>query len=373
MRHVNFHSYQTKLKSIGSNILARSKLPVCTLHNTGRNVVPDLSHAFQCCWNTCDQTFNSSQTYFNHVATHVNCKPHCRNMNGGIPCHWRGCKSVVYSVSKLADHVRRHTHEKLVGCPSCCGLFASRTKFSDHCKRQAPVELHGHQCPHCSKCYPSQKLLREHARGHMNHYKCPQCGKTCSSSSALRVHIWYRHLDSKPFKCSFCEHRSKTSYDMKRHLNTHCSSPLYHCEEKGCGLPFRTINGFRKHCDKCHLGNNQPLYCCHICDSLFQRTSKLTHHLHAEHGICRPSGHCRFRYKQDKDGFFRLLIVHPQGVQGTQTVEESKSGAIQPLCDSISTVSDDDTGVGGSRLLISAVELDSSGNTEASEKMETAE
>lgn len=65
--------------------------------------------------------------------------------------------------------------------------------------------------------------------------------------------------------------------------------------------------------------------------------------------------------------------MHPQGVQVTQMLEESKSGAIQPLCDSIPTVSDDDAEVGGSRLLISAVELDSSGNTEASEKMETAE
>lgn len=28
MRHVNYHSYHTKIKCIGSNILARTKLPV---------------------------------------------------------------------------------------------------------------------------------------------------------------------------------------------------------------------------------------------------------------------------------------------------------------------------------------------------------
>lgn len=33
VRHVNFHSYHTKIKSIGSNILARLKLPVSHCHS----------------------------------------------------------------------------------------------------------------------------------------------------------------------------------------------------------------------------------------------------------------------------------------------------------------------------------------------------
>jgi uncharacterized C2H2 Zn-finger protein len=47
---------------------------------------------------------------------------------------------VFRSMYKLADHVRSHTQEKLVGCPTCGGLFATKTKFFDHCKRQVPVE-----------------------------------------------------------------------------------------------------------------------------------------------------------------------------------------------------------------------------------------
>jgi hypothetical protein len=43
--------------------------------------------------------------------------------------------------------------------------------------------------------------------GAQRHLKCPFCGKTCSCPSNLSVHIRYRHLDSKPFKCSFCEYR----------------------------------------------------------------------------------------------------------------------------------------------------------------------
>jgi uncharacterized C2H2 Zn-finger protein len=54
--------------------------------------------------------------------------------------HVAGCKSVVRSVTKLADHVRSHTKEKVVGCPTCGGLFANKAKFSDHCKRQISME-----------------------------------------------------------------------------------------------------------------------------------------------------------------------------------------------------------------------------------------
>jgi hypothetical protein len=65
-------------------------LQVCVLHDTRKNVVPNLPHAFECCWQTCKQTFTNPQAYFNHVETHVYCNPRGRIVKGGIPCHWRG-------------------------------------------------------------------------------------------------------------------------------------------------------------------------------------------------------------------------------------------------------------------------------------------
>ncbi|XP_023723131.1 histone H4 transcription factor-like [Cryptotermes secundus] len=423
-RHVNFHSYHTKVKCIGSNILARSKLPVsdehsadmcfthllksscdlhlikameckvgrevaqlpelgdsrvmvmssmgpgtrndcvdedsssfsdrseesdlvfqvCTLHCAGKNVIPDLPHAFECCWQTCEQTFNNSQIYFNHVEAHVYCNPRGRVVEGGIPCHWSGCmsNSVYPSIWKLAEHVRTHTQEKLVGCPTCGGLFASRARFSYHCMHQVPSELRGYQ-------FRSKKAVN-------NHLKCPFCDKTCSCPSNLSVHIRYRHLDSKPFKCSSCEYRAKTHHDLKVHWNTHRSDPLYHCKEKGCDFSCRSAYGLRRHCDRghvgdscfityddmvqnvilplekvlCHAGCDQPQYCCHICDSLFQRGSLLTRHLRKRHSICRPSGQCRFRYKQNGDGLFRLLTTDTETMKVTQKVMVLE--VRQPFC-----------------------------------------
>jgi hypothetical protein len=65
-------------------------LQVCKLHSAGRNVVPALPHAFECCWHTCMKTFNSSQKYFNHVEEHVYANPRGRKVEGGIRCQWRG-------------------------------------------------------------------------------------------------------------------------------------------------------------------------------------------------------------------------------------------------------------------------------------------
>jgi hypothetical protein len=47
--------------------------------------------------------------------------------------------------------------------------------------------------------YRSKKVVQ-------NRLKCPFCDKTCTCPSNLSVHIRYRHLDSKPFKCSYCEY-----------------------------------------------------------------------------------------------------------------------------------------------------------------------
>jgi hypothetical protein len=66
------------------------------------------------------------------------------------------------------------------------------------------VSVQGYQCPHCPKYYASRRLLRDHMCHHANTYKCPFCVKTCPSPSGLIMHIRYKHLANKPFKCNVC-------------------------------------------------------------------------------------------------------------------------------------------------------------------------
>ena len=48
-----------------------------------------------------------------------------------------GCGLKLKNKYKMREHLRSHTQEKVVACPTCGGLFSSRTKFFDHLTRQA--------------------------------------------------------------------------------------------------------------------------------------------------------------------------------------------------------------------------------------------
>lgn len=121
-------------------------------------------------------------------------------------CRSPDCEATVKGRPKLREHLRSHTQEKVVACPSCGGMYANNTKFFDHIKRQSATEgeapgyrlwqahiitvstlfsfssLHliivtlsarvfvgvgqRFQCSHCSKRFATERLLRDHMRTH---------------------------------------------------------------------------------------------------------------------------------------------------------------------------------------------------------------
>ena len=100
MRHINYHSYHTKIKSIGTCIMKRSKLPNCTLDYAGRNLLPVLPAGLNCEWDDCDYESNNFQFFLDHVQCHVHTLPRGRRSfvvkeidNDGkekFVCEWRG-------------------------------------------------------------------------------------------------------------------------------------------------------------------------------------------------------------------------------------------------------------------------------------------
>ena len=155
VRHINFHAFHTKIKRLGENVLRRSGLAPCLFSEDQRNVIPDLGEPFRCLWRGCEeegQEWLEAQKYYWHVQWHAEelrgeCPPAKKRRKGDqdnvggkvkleIPCRWQGCNHVAGELSKLKNHLRSHSQERMYGCPVCGGLFANSTKFVDHCKRQ---------------------------------------------------------------------------------------------------------------------------------------------------------------------------------------------------------------------------------------------
>lgn len=95
------------------------------LDDNQRNLIPELKEPFLCSWQDCDDAKAESEIveatkYFRHVLNHA--EEYRGEKVRAIECLWlnvaaQPCSFKVSTVSKLKDHLRSHSQEKLVGCP----------------------------------------------------------------------------------------------------------------------------------------------------------------------------------------------------------------------------------------------------------------
>ncbi|NXN97989.1 HINFP factor, partial [Rhinopomastus cyanomelas] len=321
IRHVYFHCYHTKLKQWGLRALqSQSDVSHCQLDFQSRNIIPEIQENFLCLWEYCERSFDNPEWFYRHVEDHSFCSEYkaAGKENHVVLCGWKDCDCTFKGRCKLREHLRSHTQEKVVACPTCGGMFANNTKFFDHIRRQTALDQQRFQCSHCSKRFATERLLRDHMRNHVNHYKCPLCDMTCPLPSSLRNHIRFRHSEERPFKCDYCDYSCKNLIDLRKHLDTHSKEPAYRCEFEACSFTARSLCSIKLHYRKVHEGDSEPRYKCHVCDKCFTRGNNLTVHLRKKHQFKWPSGHPRFRYKEHEDGYMRLQLVRYESVELTE-------------------------------------------------------
>jgi uncharacterized C2H2 Zn-finger protein len=222
-------------------------------------------------------------------------------------CRWKDCSFEGRNRSKVLEHCRSHTGEKVVSCPKCGSLFASNSKFKDHLVRQQNFESSTFSCSICYRTYPTERLLREHVRRHINTLKCPYCDLTCNGPSRLQHHIRFRHNTITSHQCPVCQKGFKTPHCLGEHLESHGQKSMK-CSISGCKYAGKTLKALQHHLKKVHMPQ-QSQYCCHICGQCFPEGLQLSTHLKAIHGFSLPPGHSRFRYVTGCDGLKRLQTV----------------------------------------------------------------
>uniref|UniRef100_A0A8D3A9X0 Zgc:112083 n=1 Tax=Scophthalmus maximus TaxID=52904 RepID=A0A8D3A9X0_SCOMX len=312
--HAFFHNYHGKLKFVGSQLLkSRPALPSCNQGLHSNNLVPEGSDGYVCQWEQCDvgvcrlQVSNRSTVYLQHndyYRIHVVCslhRVHSTILSGSTdtwtitskvpsssPSHnsSRRCSTLLWHSCDV-HVVSLHTQERLVACPTCGSMFSSNTKLFDHLHRQV---------------------------------KCPFCDMTCTTLAALKIHIRFRHCDERPFPCDFCDKRFKNQRDLQKHSEVHNEGTVYHCTVEGCDYSCHTFQTMSHHFKRAHEVGGMSKYKCHICDKVFSWCYTLTLHLRKKHELKWPSGHSRFRYRKDVDGFLKVNMVRFETVEVTKEI-----------------------------------------------------
>jgi hypothetical protein len=356
-RHIRFHAFHTKLKFIGKLVIQnfnetssqpnvkvnKNVLPInqnyiqeCCLDSQSRNLIPELPYKFECSWDKCEYNTDNPELFYRHIKEHVvEIKENFKAEKGkfSFKCLWNDCQTIISNQNRLVEHMRHHSQEKQVACYVCGVLFSTFTKYIDHCGRSnsnktTETKSIKFQCSHCNKKFSTNNLLREHIRKHINKYKCPTCDMTCISNNDLNKHILYKHSEEKPFKCEFCDkYQAKTLNDLNKHvmLKHDNEAEEYQCND--CGdFKTKNLNLMKKHMMKFHLNQSKLsyLYQCHECDKCYSNGSTLSSHLKSVHNYKWPSGHSRFRYKLDNDGFYRLQTLRYESIELVEKINREK-------------------------------------------------
>ncbi|XP_074652656.1 histone H4 transcription factor-like [Tubulanus polymorphus] len=320
IRHISFHAFHVKIKCRGANMILKAQVQPCKMDNQCRSLIPELPEQLICGWTYCGITENCPETFYRHVELHAVNFTYVKGEP--VKCEWEGCEAILPTKFKLKDHLRTHTQEKLVACPTCGALFSNKTKLLDHFTRQLDNLTECFQCSYCDKKFPAYRLLRDHLRHHVNQFKCPYCDMTCPNQSTVQHHIQYRHSNNRPYICETCQKTFKAVGDLKRHCETHNKDPAFECHVEGCEFVAKTYSAMAKHFVK-HQTSENARYLCHVCDMVFKEGHMLTKHLKAKHNFKWPSGHKRFRYKLHEDGYSRLQLVRYESIILTPTADKT--------------------------------------------------
>ncbi|XP_054728716.1 histone H4 transcription factor [Anastrepha obliqua] len=323
-RHTYYHGYYAALLIRGKYECEQNpSIPKCSARPRKTDKIPELKNDFICEWTDCQRTFISIVEFQDHIIQHASFEYEIQKSPNDtrpkVQCKWSICRKRLDNRYRLIEHILTHSNKKFVACHHCGEVFRTKTTLFDHLRRQPENNTHKFQCEQCFKYFATAKLLRSHFLKHVNCYKCSLCNMSCPSSSLLATHIRYRHLKDKPFKCTECEHRCVRKCDLEKHMKHIHSNQVHRCQQAGCNYAVRTYNLLRRHCLEVH-GNSPFIYMCHCCDKLFKHSKYLSEHLIKKHDFQLPSGHKRFTYRVDENGFYLLETLRIESLEVTKQI-----------------------------------------------------
>ena len=114
-----------------------------------------------------------------------------------------------------------HDESKALKCDVCLKLFTNKSKLESHYRTHTGEKPF--VCRICDKRFSQKSNLVTHQGTHseIKPFKCSICpeGRYFKTNAALIQHTLF-HYEPK-FSCSYCDHKSYTISNLKRHEKTH--------------------------------------------------------------------------------------------------------------------------------------------------------
>ncbi|XP_071445354.1 zinc finger protein ZFP2-like [Hetaerina americana] len=223
---------------------------------------------YQCL--TCEEGFSAHFKLAEHKRKGHNIKP----LNATHECE--KCHRSFHLRSALVLHQRVHKGEEYFNCADCGKDFNSRRSYSKHLKSVA----HG--------------TRKEKNMAKIDMFICDVCGKICKEKYALSLHVIRVHSKEEPKKCNFCDYRTTSKANLKRHMEFHTGDRKFICE--CCGASFYMLCTLKEH--YLYVHSNERKFQCSMCSKSFKRKCGLNRHM-LNHSESRPyECHCGQTYKR---------------------------------------------------------------------------
>ncbi|MFH4983958.1 hypothetical protein AB6A40_010667 [Gnathostoma spinigerum] len=165
------------------------------------------------------------------------------------------------------------------------GVEAVTMSFTPAGKRRRAIDTYGYGLPEIvgtnditvPLLVGDQQVLMEKP------FKCPYCDHRTKEKSAVEKHIRCIHTLEAPYKCKFCNQAFKVQSNLVRHIRAHTGEKPYIC--KKCGVAYADKKNMDAHIFREHLRLKQ-LECRHEgCSAKFWRNNRFLHHCNKAHGF----------------------------------------------------------------------------------------
>jgi len=204
------------------------------------------------------------------------------------------CDFSTWTRNNFRKHFERQHFPKEIKCPHCTKLFRSQQVLKEHinyihkphekcphCK-EIGTNLNRHVvttiCPVCSQPFPCKKLFSNHKLKCKKIHKCLDCGKTFKHDAHLKYHINLMHKSGQKFKglkCNICSTFFVSRKSLKSHqLSEHFALMKFKCNL--CEDAFICKDTMLRHnVFKHNIGG----FTCEMCDIKYHNKRELTAHI----------------------------------------------------------------------------------------------